>query len=256
MFKYIEPVYKQNMILTADVLQEHTEYAHDIMKNIYMNYSDGIIAGVEITVTDACIKVGQGVVKHQNVLYSLDEAVSIPYEHTGELTFLRLRFADPVEQDGGIYYEAELVLTQEHTEFPYEMELGRFIASHGASLYKNTSSFTKLSLSYDNFDIRYVKYAAVEEATISPLITTLFAREMLDKNPTDVYDIAFLMQCMNKQPVAREVIKAYIQGKTHKKYTEITNEQIYRELEQILKQPVTQGRFQTRDNAMRRVIVD
>lgn len=256
MFKYIEPVYKQNMIVTAEMLQGHTKYAQDMVKNMYMDYADGILSGVEITVTDTCIKVGQGMVKHRGILYSLDEPICIPYEHTGELTFLRLRFADPIEQNGGICYEAEFVMTQDATEFPYEMELGRFVAMEGARLYKNTSSFSKLSVYYDNFDIRFVKYAAVDEATVSPLVTTLFAREMMAKNPTDVYDVAFSMQCMHKQPVSREVIKAYIQAKTHTKWDVITNEEIYTELEKILKQPITQGRVAVREQTMRRMIVD
>ena len=46
--------------------------------------------------------------------------------------------------------------TLEHeraAEFPYEMELGRFIASSGAVLYKNQTDFYKLAVVYDNFDM-------------------------------------------------------------------------------------------------------
>ena len=256
MFRYIEPVYEKNMILTAEVLQEHTDYAHNLVKNAYIDYSDGIISGVNIEITDAYIKVYPGLIKHNQVLYCLKKTVSVPYDHNGKLTFLRIRFLDPIEQEGGILYETEIVLTNDHTEFLYEMELGRFIASPGATLYKTTSAFSQLALQYDQFDIRFVNYAAVGVPTVSPVVTTLFARELLAKHTNEVYDVAFAMQCMSGQVVARDVILAYIQAKTGKKIEGLTNEQIYKELEQIIKQPVATGRFQNREHLARRVIVD
>lgn len=256
MFKYMEPLYKENMILTAQVLQEHTDFAYQLVKNVYADYSDGIISGVEIAITDAYIQVKPGLIKHNQILYSLKETIHIPYEHRDARTYLRIRFLDALERDGSVCYETDLVLSEDAAEFPYEMELGRFIASNGATLYKNETDFFKLAVAYDNFDIRYVKYAAIKEPTISPVVTTLFGKELMKKHTTDVYDVAFAMQCMSRQPIAREVIVNYIQEKIHKKFETISNEQIYIELEKILRQPVMQGRFQTREQPFRKIIVD
>lgn len=256
MFRYIEPVYKNNMILKAQVLQEHTDYMYNLVKNAYTDYSDGIITGVDIDITDAYIKVNPGLIKHNQILYCLKETVSIPYEHNDELTFLRIRFLPPIEQDGGIVYETELVLTVDSTAFPYEMELGRFVASKGSRLYKDATDFSSLSVKYDRFDIRNVKYAAIGEATVSPVITTLFAEALLKKQTNDVYDVAFAMQCMNRQTVSRELIRNYIQVKTQKKTESLTNEQIYTEFEQILKHAVTASRMNTGNREIRRLIVD
>ena len=99
-------------------------------------------------------------------------------------------------------------------------------------------------------------YAAIIEPSISPVVTSLFGIELMKKHTTDVYDVAFAMQCMSRQPIAREVIVNYIQEKIHKKFETISNEQIYIELEKILRQPVMQGRFQTREQPFRKIIVD
>lgn len=256
MFKCIEPLYRNNMILTAEMLQEHTDYAYEMVQNAYVDYSDGIISGVEIQITDAYIQVNPGLIKHNKVLYSLNEAIRVPYEHCDVETFLRIRFLDAVERDGSVCYETELIISEDATEFPYEMELGRFIASRGAVLYKQETDFFKLAVPYDNFDIRYVRYAAINEPTISPVVTMLFGKELLAKRTTDVYDVAFAMQCMSGQTIAREVIETYIQLKLNKKCNKLTNEQIYNEFVQILKQPIVQGRFPMREQPLRRVVVD
>jgi len=244
------------MILTAQLLQEHTEHSYQVLQNMYVDYSDGIISGVDIQITDTHIQVMPGLIKHNRILYSLNKMIQLPYEHRGIETFLRIRFLDAVEREGSIFYETELVLSENATEFPYEMELGRFIAAQGAKLYKNTTEFTKLSVAYDNFDIRHVPYAASGASSISPVITTLFGKELLAKRTTDVYDVAFAMQCMSGQTIAREVIEAYIQLKLNKKCNQLTNEQIYHEFVQILKQPIVQGRFSAREQPLRRVVVD
>ena len=256
MFSYLEPIYKQNMILSAQILQDNAMYVHNSIKNIYLDYSDGIISGVEIEITDAYIMVHPGLIKYNHMLFSLNEVIQIPYENSGETTFLRIRFKDPVEVNGGISYGGELILTHEETEFFYDMELGRFTASKGARLYYNTESFSKLALMYDNFDIRFVKYAGVGEPTISPLVTSLFAKEMMKKKLSDMWDVSFTMKCLEKTPVSREVIKAYIKQKTNKEVTDITNLQIYKELEQILTKPTSTEPFQRRESQMRRIIVD
>lgn len=244
------------MILTAQLLQEHTGHNNQVLQNAYVDYSDGIISGVDIQITDTHIQVMPGLIKHKHILYSMNKMTQLPYEHRGVETFLRIRFLDAVEREGSIYYETELVLSEDVTEFPYEMELGRFVAAQGAKLYKNTTEFAKLSVAYDNFDIRYVPYAAPGVSTISPVITTLFGKELLAKRTTDVYDVAFAMQCMSGQTIAREVIENYIQIKTNRRGRELTNEQIYQEFVQILKQPIVQGRFAMREQPLRRVVVD
>lgn len=256
MFKYVEPLYKNSMILTAQVLQEHTDYAYHMLQNAYMDYSDGIISGVDIRITDAHILVNPGLIKHNGIIYSLSKTEYLPYEHRNVQTFLRIRFLDAVECEGSVCYETELILSEDAAEFPYEMELGRFIASSGATLYKNQTDFYKLAVIYDNFDIRYVKYAAVKEPTVSPVVTTLFGKALLDKHTNDVYDVAFAMLCRNGQPVARENIIEYIQIKMHREYEKLSNEQIYREFEKILGRSSMMGNVVARQQPVRKVIVD
>lgn len=256
MFRHVEPVYRENMIMTARIMQEHAEFGVDFAENMYADYSDGIISGVEIEISDVFLFIQPGIIKYKQKIYVLNKKVAIPYEHNEQLTFLRVRFLTPIEEQNGIVYESEVILTQEQEEFPYEMELGRFIATKGARLCNLIGSYEDLAVKYDRFDRRYVKYAAVGEPTIAPYITKAFAEALLNKKMNDVFDVAFAMQCLGGKPIAREVINAYIFSKTNKKISRMTNEEIYIAFDNILKQPTVSNRMNHKNTETRRLIVD
>lgn len=256
MFRHHEYEFHTNTVITSEQMQTTSHYAGRMLMLLYAGYSEGIITGSQISIEDDFISVSPGIIKHDNMLYHMEEKERIHYEHTGRKTYLRLRFLDARELDDGFCYDTELVLSEDERLFPYEMELGRFLSEQGARLRIDDGGFETLATDYNYFDIRNVPYASIGESTIPPQITYAFAKEMEGKKDRTMYDIAFCLQCLTKMPVDREVIYGYISAAREKSVTALSNDQIYHELLTILNERTT-GR-QPPQNQMRskKFIVD
>lgn len=226
MFTYEKINFHKNKVLKAELLQEGTDYTKEILEQIYRNYSDGIIEGAGITVEEQYLTVHPGIIKYQGILYHMFQEERIPYEHSGRKMFLRIRFLEASQSEDGMQYNSEFVLTDTETSFPYEMELGRFVAETGAVLYGDYTDLETMATKYNQFDIRNVPYAGIGESTLAPKITFFFGKNLLKKHTENYYDIAFAMQCLNKRPVERELIYSYLSARTGRDYEKLTNEEI------------------------------
>lgn len=258
MFSYKKIDFHKNKVLKAELLQDSTDYTKEMLEHIYSNLSDGIIEGVNITVTDEYLTVHPGIIKYRGILYHMSKPEQISYEHTGKQTFLRLRFLEASQSEEGIQYNSEFVLTDVETVFPYEMELGRFVAEKGAVLYADYSNLESMATKYNQFDIRNVDYAGIGESTLAPEITFYFGKNLLKKHTENYYDIAFAMQCLNKRPVEREMIYSYLSARTGSVVEKLTNEEICEKFLEILHQSGNEKRqVQTHiSQSNRRIIVD
>lgn len=258
MFSYKKIDFHKNKVLKAELLQESTNYTKEMLEHIYRNHSDGIIEGADITVTDEYLTVHPGIIKYKGILYHMSKPEQIPYEHTGEQMFLRLRFLEASQSEEGVQYNSEFILTDAETVFPYEMELGRFVAEKGAVLYADYSNLENMATKYNQFDIRNVDYAGIGESTLAPQITFYFAKSLLKKHTENYYDIAFAMQCLSKRPVEREMIYSYLSARTGSVAEKLTNEEICEKFLEILHQSGNEKRqVQTHiSQSNRRIIVD
>ena len=234
MFHHDEYQFSANTVLTSAQLQETSRYAARMLNLLHAGYSDGIVAGAQVSVEDDFLLVSPGVIRHQAMLYYMDEKERIRYAHTGRKTILKLRFLDVQEQESGLFYDTELILSEEERLFPYEMELGRFWSEPGAQLRMNDDGWKDMATAHNYVDIRNVPYAAIGVSTISPAITYAFAREMEGKGAQTPYDAAFCIHCLTKKPVDREVIYRYLAACGEKGTPELTNEQIYQGLLNVL----------------------
>ena len=256
MFCHQEYEFHTNTILTSEQLQKTSQYAVQMLTLMYAEHSEGIITGAEVSVEDDFLSVSPGIIKHNNMLYHMEEKERIHYEHTGRKTYLRLRFLDAQERDDGICYDTELVLSEDDRLFPYEMELGRFLSEKGARLRVNDGKLENMGTTYNYFDIRNVPYASKGESTISPRITYAFAAEMEGRNDLTPYDIAFCLQCLTKKPVDREVLYRYLSAVKGQSVTGLTNEQIYQAFLNLHNRRTTGRERPHHDAHSRRFIVE
>ncbi len=254
MFCDNQPTFEANTVLRSEMLQESADYAREILQHRYSAYSDGIIEGVTVEAEENFLTINPGILKYQGRIYHMSTPAKIRYMQTNKCTYLRIRFRDKIETQTGIQYTSEIIVTEDATDFPYEMELARFVPEKGAKLYAKYSGFADLATQINRLDIRYVPYAGRGESTISPMITTLFAREMGKKNLENPYDIVFVMQCLAKTPMDREVICTYLDKRGMSLEDREDNGQIYQALSRILKQPAQIDRQIRRPPT--RIIVD
>lgn len=255
MFIHKETDFHKNKVLKADVLQESIDYGKEMLQHIYKNYSDGIISGAEISVNNGFLTVHPGIIKHGGILYHMSEKQEIPYEHSEKTMFLKIRFLEESQYENGIQYTSEFVLTDIEEVFPYEMELGRFVAEKGATLHMDYTNLESLKTRYNQFDIRNIPYAGIGESTLAPEITYSFGKILIKKSTQNYYDIAFAMQCLNKKPIERSMIYEYLTARMGADVEELTNEEICDKFLEILQEAGTEKRIRN-TKSDRRIIVD
>lgn len=256
MFHHDQYRFSVNTVLTSAQLQEASHYAVQMLDLMYAGYSDGIIAGAKVSVEDDFLSVSPGIIRHHEKLYHMEKRERIHFLHTGRRTILKLRFLDVQEQESGLFYDTELILSEEERLFPYEMELGRFRSEPGAQLRIDDGGWKEMATAHNYFDIRNVPYSAIGVSTISPAITYAFAREMEDKGDQTSYDIAFCMQALTKLPVDREVICRYLAACGEKRAPEPTSGQIYEGLLNVLEKRSTKTVKPCQETRVRKFIVE
>lgn len=236
MFYSKNPVFTEKSILKAEILQENVLYPMRMLQHLYADYADGIVTGVNLQAKDTDeLVLSPGIIKYQGHLYHMEESVCVEFEHNNRMNYLKIRFDNGEHTADGELFHTEVILTNEETSFPYEMELGRFFTEPGAKLIDRAQCLEDFSIKHNHIDVRQVPYSARAEATISPEITVAFAREMLKKQETGEADLCFCMQCLRKEPVDREIICAYILAKTKRPVERMNNLQMYEALLSILK---------------------
>ncbi|UZM98291.1 hypothetical protein OL548_26800 [Lysinibacillus sp. MHQ-1] len=71
------------------MLENLRDYPREFLDLYFQDYSNGIIAGANITIADTIIHITKGIVKHNNRLYLLRNSFELPYEATGQETIIK-----------------------------------------------------------------------------------------------------------------------------------------------------------------------
>lgn len=235
MFENKKPKFEMGKILKIDMLECLSNYPRDFIDIYYKNYSDGIIEGCNITISDNFISLNKGIVKYNGNIYMLNNEEKLKYECNNKYMIIKIRFFEPKEQDNLEFRMSEIVL-EDNLEINYnEMEICRFKLREGARLRDDYVDFTDFSTEFDTVDIINAPYAGISGKTLSPQITSEFGRELLNLNLEDPYDISFaFMLIQNRELIEKEAITAYIRKKISIMDKELSNDEMYKYLLQIL----------------------
>ncbi len=99
-----------------------------------------------------------------------------------------------------------------------------------------------------------------EKPTVSNRVLKEFAREAMKKGVKDPADIAFVTQilALDSKSMSRDAIQFYIASRLQRNHTEMSNLDIYRGLQEVLRNVGKQGiEHRTASTGMeRRIIVD
>ena len=211
MFFESYPKFERDIILKAEMLENIKQYPRDMFRLIYQDYADGIICGAQVLVEEGrTLVITPGIIKYQGVLYHLPEQEKIVSEALGVEQILAVRFLDKEEHVNDILYATETILKQDSKLGEKEMELCRFILKEGAVLRKDYQDLRDMATLHNTVNIIEVPYAGKGTDTLSPEITYRFGSEMLKYRLSDPYDAAFVMECMQKNVMQRELIEQYI----------------------------------------------
>lgn len=252
------PMFQDAHLLRRSMLEALSDYTFLFPEYQYRGYSDGILAGCELTTTRDTIILNEGVLLFEKKPYLVREPMMIEYHPANNLTILKLKFSDEMRDANFIYREMEMFFSEQEKIQKSEMELCRFTLQEGARLRCEYQDFEDRDTIYDTLNRVYVPWASSGRSTLSSDITGSFAREMLEIPSITDFDALFCMQILGQnQPVSKEALEAYLERKGVKELSGHSNHDIYRELVKILKK--TAGDEQPEEKKQRkewRVIVE
>ena len=73
LFENNYPLFNSGRLLKIDMLEELRDFPREFFDIRLKEYSNGIISGCDIDVTDDFIDIKKGIIKYQDVLYLLKE---------------------------------------------------------------------------------------------------------------------------------------------------------------------------------------
>lgn len=237
MFENNYPLFSAGRILKTEMLEELRDYPREFFNIRFSEYSDGIISGCDIEVTDNFIVVKKGIIKYGGLIYILTEDKPIRYENNNKLVCLKVRFLKRKIEGDFIRNCTEVYLDENIESNVDEMEIARFKLREGAVLRNDYVSFEDFSTEFDTLNIINVPYSTIEESSLSPKITRYLGKEILRCNLNDNFDMYFATLCLQSQnAIVKDVIIAYLVNKINIPFGEYSNEDLYFYLLEVLKQ--------------------
>ena len=238
---YKVPVFEKGAILTHEMLEALKNYALDMGRLSYYGYSDGILLGCAVSIWDNIIFVSQGIVIFQQNLYFLPKDMKVTIQPGDDWQYLYFQMGSLSKDKNFILGEVQLELTTnagEHIADCFnKIEICRFRLQDGAILRTQYRGFADLNTEFDTINEIYAQWSGFDRSSISNRILNIFAREAVKKSLNDPQDILFLQQilALDGKSLNRSVIEFYISVRLGQAYEEMSNQQIYEGLKEILK---------------------
>lgn len=235
MFQNNFPLFNSGRLLKIEMLEELRNFPREFFDAQLKEYSDGIISGCDIEVSDNYISLTKGIIKYEDTIYILKDEQKISYECNNKLMILKVKFLPEILDSDFKINPTEITLTEDSERGENEIEICRFKLRVGAKLRINHTDFIDLSTEYDTVNTIYAPYAAYGESSLNPEILRRFGRELLECNLSEAWDIAFAMMCVqSREAVQKEIIVSYLINKLDIEMKTYSNEDLYYYLLRVL----------------------
>ncbi len=232
------PLFSKGKILTGEMLQVMSDYAITAHESTYLGYSDGIIKGCNITVSDNILMVNPGMILYGGHLYLITKVIEIPYEPKNKWVALRIEFEEELVTNSFLVREINIKFSQELESDKHCIELCRFNLREGAKLRTKYQDFADRNTEYDTLNTIYATYSAWKRPTLDYDILYHFASEAVKISSISDKNIQFCQQIFaaNGSSVNRNLIEMYISQHKQARWREYSNIEIFANLNKILKE--------------------
>ena len=244
------PQFERLHVLRKEALCSIRDRAFDIFPLFMESYGDGIISGCRPITTPKTITLSEGIVFHNKFFYLIKEPMSVEYEPTEEYMMMKLVFAPELETENFIQRDVNLILSHDMDLTDDEIEICRFKLKKGAVLRTEYTDFFDRVTEFDTVNTINVPYAAVGGHTLSPEILYAFAMEAKDFDLSDE-DYYFCFEALNGHIINPAQIAFYIERRLKIDLPTVTNQILYDNLAQILRE-IKSGRRREIVGARRR----
>lgn len=235
MFNNNIPFFKSGNILKKSMLMNLRDYPRNFVDYYFNDYSNGIITGSDIFIEDRFFCINKGLVKHNGIIYFLDEVYRIEYFNTNKEMVVKIRFMEMREEKDFQSHESQVILEDDLEVKNNEIEIGRFKLRQGARLRSDYSDFGDFQTEFNTINIINVPYASIERPTLHPLIVESFANNLINLSK-DNLDFTFAMECLNSKIVRKVLLEKYLIRRLNLEEKEYTNMEIYRYMKNIIRE--------------------
>lgn len=237
MFKNIYPLFEKKRVLKKDMLENLRDYPRDIFQVFYKDYSDGILTGCSLKADDTNLQIQPGIIYFGGIPYLLSETWMVPYEATGHLSYLKVRFLDRAPGVGQDEYLSQIYVDQALPDTKYEIELAQFKLQAGAKLRWEYTDFFDMATEFDTVNRIHVPYAAIGKSSIAPFILNSFAKTLLSHPLQNPLDYAFGMNgIQSNETLSYDAIQTYLNVRLGHNQKDYSNQEIFSSLGTILSQ--------------------
>lgn len=228
-----KPFFQIGRVVKKEGLDCLRDFPYELAGLLYETYSDGILFGFDITYQEGQILVSSGAIKYSGDIILIKEEI-LPFSHYEMVVSVKIKFllkeiTEDFEQIGIEFLIDTILETKED-----EMEIGRFCLSKGAVLRSQYNGVEDFKTHFNTLDITNVRYAAPDSSTLAPKLLKIFAESLLQTDTENPYDLSFSFQCFNSTRIERKGILWYLSKRLNIPYTDRSNEEIYKQMIQIL----------------------
>jgi len=213
--KYLRfrPRFDKGLILKQYMLEALRDYPQDYIELMYTNMGDGIISGLDITISaDGKFYISPGILKINNEIYFSMRNESFSFMEEANYVYLQILKEEKVD---GTEYQIEFIQKQQENNTLFE--IFRYVKSAEMMNYQNIQEVFQNLM--NRVDRSHVKQSIAGGSTLHNMYFRLYADAILQNKNAEISDIAFGYQCLNGIAKA-EVIKHYFQTE------DFTNESI------------------------------
>ena len=235
MFRYVHPSFQIKHLLQVEMLEQLRDYPKNYLKLIFSGYGNGIVRGCGISWNNNKLTIEPGIIYYNHNLYMMNERYLLECWPENEKRYLKIEFMEEIQEPNQTVGMGRIKLSRDKADPSCELELCRFILQEGARLRNRYENFEDYSTEYDTINLIHVPYAAKGESSLQPGILKQFAKEALQKERNNPYDISFSMNILALDgSISRSCIKEYLHARgLQLKNTE--NQTLYEGLLHILK---------------------
>ncbi len=237
MQEYKKPLFQKGRVLKKEGLDALRDFPSGMAEIFFKGWSDGILAGFDISYQKGTSGKGQIIVSDGAVLYKeniiMADQEIIPFEEFDKQIIIKLYIFPVVNTEDFDIYPLEICAEEEGNNNNNGLELGRFRLSQGARLRKEYQDMQDFHTAYNTLDITNVPYAGPGGVTVSPVILQVFYRMLLSSRTSRESDISFALMCLGRPPVPKECLLHYISNRLGIPYKEMGQSGIYKYLVQI-----------------------
>lgn len=235
MFENIYPIFERKRLLKIEMLSNLRDYPRACFDIMYGNYSNGVLAGTDLSVSNEAITISPGIVLWGGMPYVMGMECSLSYEATEQASYLKIKFLGKQHSADCLAYLTEVYMDAEPAKAGLELELARFKLQKGARLRTEYTDFYDFDTEFDTINRIHMPYASAGNSTIWPEITKAFARTMLGYPVNDPLDRMFCLSCLQaERGVALEMICRYLNICLDDKREAYSNHEIYQAFKRIL----------------------